>query len=682
MINRAKTYNYNMILPEVRLRGNCYYFPTYPNTEPRATDIAGDYDPLQDMIDQAHAEGIEVHAWIVLQLVANSIPSDPAHVVNAHPEYLTEDSSGSNEVPDYDLDTGHPDANLWNYNVIMDLVTNYDIDGMHFDHCRMHQQDSGYNPVSIARYNAEYGLSGKPGQSDSQFIEWRRRQLTNFLRATYVDIKAVKPGMVVTAATSSRLADSLNHYFQDWPTWMQDKVIDANCPMLYTTSNTTFQDRLDTIYSHKYTRQLYIGTGNYLNTKENMVTQVGLVRDKGCEGVIFYSYAFPDSTGSQDPVFQYYKDNLFPTVKTVPTIGWISNPTDGYLRGGVYDTSSGDPIDIATVTILGLGDSINTEGDGKYSFIEVAPGTYTIRCEASGYTTEDIPGVSISAGSVATQDFFMGEGPTPTPTPTPTETPTPTPSPTPTPTPTPTPEPGDVYVNDIAMSYKAAGPNISGLATVWIKNDSDEDVEGATVYGDWTGCVTGSSQGVTEVDGKVTLESPKKNGGGTYNFCVTDVVAAGYIYNEAMNVETCDSITEPPAGPTPTPTPTPTSTPTETPTPTPTPTPTGTPSGKVYVNDIAMSYKAAGPNINAIATVWIKNDSGGDVEDATVYGEWTGVVTGSSEGTTGSDGKVELTSPKKNGGGTFNFCVTDVVASGYTYDEGMNVETCDSITYP
>ena len=316
--------------------------------------------------------------------------------------------------------------------------------------------------------------------------------------------------------------------------------------------------------------------------------------------------------------------------------------------------------------------NVYTNQNGDNTLVTTYLGVFSFNAGDNSITLDALGSTPSGSAVISDAVRFTLTGPTPTPTP----------SPTPTPTPTPTPEPGDVYVNDIAMSYKAAGPNISGLAIVWIKNDSDEDVEGATVYGDWTGCVTGSSQGVTEGDGKVTLESPKKNGGGTYNFCVTDVVAAGYIYNEAMNVETCDSITEPPAGPTPTPTPTPTSTPTETPTPTPTPTPTGTPSGKVYVNDIAMSYKAAGPNINAIATVWIKNDSGGDVEDATVYGEWTGVVTGSSEGTTGSDGKVELTSPKKNGGGTFNFCVTDVVASGYTYDEGMNVETCDSITYP
>ena len=95
-----------------------------------------------------------------------------------------------------------------------------------------------------------------------------------------------------------------------------------------------------------------------------------------------------------------------------------------------------------------------------------------------------------------------------------------------------------------------------------------------------------------------------------------------------------------------------------------------------------MSYSKTGRNYRGVATVWIKNDSGGSVEGATVYGEWSGAVNGTSYGDTGLDGKVTLSSSRKKDGGTFNFCVTNVVASGYTYDDSLNNETCDSITAP
>ncbi len=123
-------------------------------------------------------------------------------------------------------------------------------------------------------------------------------------------------------------------------------------------------------------------------------------------------------------------------------------------------------------------------------------------------------------------------------------------------------------------------------------------------------------------------------------------------------------------------------TPTPTPTVTPTPTPTPTPSPKMFVNDIAMAKYKSGTKNYAKATVWIKNDSGGNVSGATVSGQWSGFVSGTSSGTTGTDGKVILTSPKKAGSGTITFCVTNVVKSGYTYDPAMNVETCNSIAVP
>ncbi len=103
----------------------------------------------------------------------------------------------------------------------------------------------------------------------------------------------------------------------------------------------------------------------------------------------------------------------------------------------------------------------------------------------------------------------------------------------------------EIYVNDIAMSYKKAGPNYSGLATVWIKDDAGTDVEGATVYAEWSGAVSETVSGITGADGKVTLQSAKKKEGGIFTFTITNVVASGYNYNEQLNVETCDSVTAP-----------------------------------------------------------------------------------------------------------------------------------------
>jgi hypothetical protein len=136
--------------------------------------------------------------------------------------------------------------------------------------------------------------------------------------------------------------------------------------------------------------------------------------------------------------------------------------------------------------------------------------------------------------------------------------------------------------------------------------------------------------------------------------------------------------------PTDTPEPTPTEGPTSAPTNTPEPTPTNTPGsgGVMHVGDIAMSSGSAGPNYYALATVTILDAGDAPVGTATVYGTFSGATSDSVSGDTGGDGTVTLQSSKKKHGGTWTFCVDNVVKDGWTYDPNANVETCDSITAP
>ncbi len=103
----------------------------------------------------------------------------------------------------------------------------------------------------------------------------------------------------------------------------------------------------------------------------------------------------------------------------------------------------------------------------------------------------------------------------------------------------------------------------------------------------------------------------------------------------------------------------------------------------MYVYDITMSSYSPKSNFYAArATVWIKDETAANVSGATVTGSWSGATSGSSSGSTGADGKVTLTSKSVKGGGTFTFTVTNVAATGYTYNPSMNIETSDSITAP
>jgi subtilisin family serine protease len=100
----------------------------------------------------------------------------------------------------------------------------------------------------------------------------------------------------------------------------------------------------------------------------------------------------------------------------------------------------------------------------------------------------------------------------------------------------------------------------------------------------------------------------------------------------------------------------------------------------MFVSDIAMSGKKAGPNRSATAVVTIRDTAGNLVSGATVYGTWSGATSGSVSGTTGSNGAVSFQSANVRTAGTFTFTVNDVTKSGFIYDHNLNVETSDSVT--
>jgi hypothetical protein len=106
-------------------------------------------------------------------------------------------------------------------------------------------------------------------------------------------------------------------------------------------------------------------------------------------------------------------------------------------------------------------------------------------------------------------------------------------------------------------------------------------------------------------------------------------------------------------------------------------------SNVIHVFDITMGYGTApGNKYFGRATVWIKTEDGANVSGAVVTGDWSGAVSETAMGSTGSDGKVTLESSTVKNGGTFTFTVTDVSKGGYVYNPALNVETSDTIVAP
>src|SRR5512135_1229901 len=96
IVDLATQVNANTLLVQVRGRGDAYYSS---DLAPRAADLEAapaDFDPLSRICAKAHAQGLEVHAWLNVYLVwsAGELPRAALHVVNAHPDWISVRADG------------------------------------------------------------------------------------------------------------------------------------------------------------------------------------------------------------------------------------------------------------------------------------------------------------------------------------------------------------------------------------------------------------------------------------------------------------------------------------------------------------------------------------------------------------------------------------------------------------
>ncbi|HOA73932.1 MAG TPA: family 10 glycosylhydrolase [Phycisphaerae bacterium] len=417
--------NCNTLIVQVRRRADV----AYPSGmgEPYMSGLSpSNFNALQAILDAAHdttggKQRIDVHCWLVtfsteggLVWSRHSDPSDPENY------WATEDPNGA-WSSERCFDPGHPKCLEYLTNVAMDLVNNFDIDGIHWDYIRFTGNNYGYNPTSIARYNTRYGLTGKPSSSSEQFKQWRRDQVTALVRRVYAKIQATKPhvmhsGSFVTwnpspsSSTRSAFQATRPYYdvYSDWDAWMQEGIMDIGVPMVYYNHASLPNDYIrwiNFIKDRAGDRHMIIGPGIYLNSLDNALTQLLLTRTPSpagnyAHGFSGYSYRVPYNGGSWAGFSPRFKQEVTPTPDTIPVAPWKTNPTKGHISGTVTYHGSGEWADHATVSISGpVSRTMYVDGTGFYAFIDVPVGTYTITARKAGYP-DAIATVNVQLGQV------------------------------------------------------------------------------------------------------------------------------------------------------------------------------------------------------------------------------------------------------------------------------------------
>jgi uncharacterized lipoprotein YddW (UPF0748 family) len=335
LVRRAKENGFTDLIVQVRGRGDAYY---ESSIEPRAealTQQPAGFDPLALTIEEAHREGIKVHAWINIYLVADleSLPTSRDHPIFRHPEWVMVPRGIATELYDVQPDRGayldriiefsrlnhneleglfvspaHPGVKDNLYNIWMDIATRYEVDGLHFDYVRYPNPQYDYSRVSIDRFRQEIEKKLTPSERrallaqfrrdpllyikrfPAAYGEFQRAQVTELVSRIYSGVKSVKPNAIISAAVFANEEDAARSRFQNWKEWLRRGLLDVVCPMAYTPDTADFRKQLITAMNLASGKRVWSGIGAYKQTAESAVEKIRAARDLGAQGFILFSY--------------------------------------------------------------------------------------------------------------------------------------------------------------------------------------------------------------------------------------------------------------------------------------------------------------------------------------------------------------------------------------------------------
>ncbi len=208
-----KSKNINTVYWIMRANSDAYYKSTYyPVNKYAKPLIDAGFDPLTYIVETAHAQGMELHAWVNPYRIGR----DKA---NARlDEYFFYDDKY------FYIPTSSASQELI-LNGIRELVQNYDIDGIHFD--------DYFYPSGCASENKKADFETGAPTAGQSWGDWRRAAISSLVRAAYT-ICHSRSNCAFGISPSHDISKNRDRYFADVERWLSaEGYIDYLCPQVY-----------------------------------------------------------------------------------------------------------------------------------------------------------------------------------------------------------------------------------------------------------------------------------------------------------------------------------------------------------------------------------------------------------------------------------------------------------------
>ncbi|MBR6339516.1 MAG: family 10 glycosylhydrolase [Alloprevotella sp.] len=245
MLDQLQAAGINTVLLQTRIRGTVAYPSVIEPWDVAFTGRAGQnpgYDPLRFAIDEAHRRGMELHAWVVafpLGKLAGEKALGRQALTKQHPELCLRAGEG------WMMDPGVPETADYIARLCTEIVSNYDVDGIHLDYIRYPETQIAFNDdKTYRRYGG--GMSKRA---------WRSTNVTSVVRKIHDAVKAQKPWVKLSCSPVGKYADlprqsskgwnARDAVSQDAVSWLRDGLMDVLFPMMYFDGNNFYPFALD-----------------------------------------------------------------------------------------------------------------------------------------------------------------------------------------------------------------------------------------------------------------------------------------------------------------------------------------------------------------------------------------------------------------------------------------------------
>ncbi len=296
------------------------------------------YDPLAFAIKEAHKRGMELHAWINPYRATTSLVdslTSPDHITRTKPEWFF--TYGDKKY----FNPGLPEVRTYINEVIIDIVRNYDVDGIHFD--------DYFYPYPGKEKLPDSTTFKIYGDRFDNIEDWRRNNVDTLIQTLSQNIhsqkKHVKFGISPFGIWRNLAQDSLGSesnglsgysaLYADARKWVKEGWIDYTNPQLYFPFGykpAPYEKLLDWWAANAFGKHVYIGQGVYRamedregwRDKQQLPNQVRYLRaNPNVQGSVYFSSKSLTNNlaGFRDSLqHDFYR---YPALQ--PTMPWIDD---------------------------------------------------------------------------------------------------------------------------------------------------------------------------------------------------------------------------------------------------------------------------------------------------------------------------------------------------------------------